>query len=167
MDFEMGKFKGARGKKCFKSMQLLTHHLNYAGMATSLPLVSYDIRGLNMRPVHWLMELAISEQQSVEFDILMKELIAEADREIGTMACELNFSDQGDICKLYLRFVDADAAMLHLAMFNEGFIERFLSICSVTGITILGFANDEVRCALKEFSPVVLSQRAGFARFAE
>jgi len=119
-----------------------------------------------MKPVHWLMELVISDQQSAEFNRLMKELIREADHEPGTMACELNFNDEGNVCNIYLRFVDADAAMIHLAMFSDLFFERFMNSCSVTGITILGFANEEVCLALKEFSPVVLTQKAGFARFA-
>ena len=96
----------------------------------------------------------------------MKDLVYEADRETGTMACELNFSEAGDVCNIYLRFVDADAAMIHLAMFSDKFSPRFLKACSVTRITILGFANEEVRLALSDFQPVVLSQRAGFARFA-
>lgn len=119
-----------------------------------------------MKPVHWLMELDISEHQIVDFNKLMQDLVNEADREAGTMACELNFSETGDVCNIYLRFVDADAAMIHLAMFSDKFTLRFLQACSVTRITILGFASEEVRLALREFHPVVLSQRAGFARFA-
>jgi len=95
------------------------------------------------------------------------ELISEADREIGTMAHEWNFNDDGSVCQLYARFVDADAAMLHLGMFGEKFADRFLKACSVTGVTILGYANDDVRGALAKFSPNVLTQKAGFARFAD
>lgn len=120
-----------------------------------------------MRPVHWLMELVITDQQASEFNLLMQELVVEADREPGTMACELNFNDAGDVCNIYVRFVDADAAVIHLAMFSDNFMKRFMRTCSVKGTTILGFANDEVRLALQGFSPVVLSQRAGFARFVE
>lgn len=119
-----------------------------------------------MKPVHWLMELVITDQQTNAFDSLMKELIEEADHEKGTMACELNFDDSGEICNIYLRFVDADAAMIHLAMFSDLLLERFLKCCSVTGITILGYANEEVCRALQEYSPLVLKQKAGFARFA-
>lgn len=119
-----------------------------------------------MRPVHWLMEIMISEQRSRDFQSLMKDLLVAADRESGTMACEYNFSDDGHICQLYLRFIDADAAMIHLAMFSEHYIDRFLQICSVKGVTVLGFPNDDVCSALKNFNPVILSQKAGFARFA-
>jgi len=122
---------------------------------------------MNMKPVHWLMELVITDQQASEFNTLMNEVVAEADREPGTMACELNFNDDGDVCTIYLRFVDADAAIIHLAMFSDKFINRFWQTCTVSGTTILGFANEEVLHALQGFRPVVLSQRAGFARFAE
>ena len=120
-----------------------------------------------MRPVHWIMELSIDEQKVDDIDTLMEELVSEADREIGTMAHEWNFSDDGSVCQLYERFVDADAAMLHLSMFGEQFADRFLSACSVTGVTILGYANEDVLGALARFSPNVLTQKAGFARFAD
>lgn len=119
-----------------------------------------------MKPVHWLMELFITEQQAHAFNKLMNELVEEADHEPGTMACELNFNDTGDVCNIYLRFADADAAMLHLAMFSDKFGDRFRQTCSVTGTTILGFASEELRLALQSYSPVVFSQRSGFARFA-
>lgn len=119
-----------------------------------------------MRPVHWLMEISITKKQSRDFQLLMKELLVAADRETGTMACEYNFSDDGHTCQLYLRFIDSDAAMIHLAMFSDHFIDRFLQNCSVKGLTVLGFPNDDVCNALKDFKPVFLSQRAGFARFA-
>ncbi len=120
-----------------------------------------------MRPVHWIMELSIDQQKVNDIDTLMEELVSEADREIGTMAHEWNFSDDGSVCQLYERFVDADAAMLHLSMFGEQFADRFLSACSVTGVTILGYANEDVLGALARFSPNVLTQKAGFARFAD
>jgi len=120
-----------------------------------------------MKPVHWLMELSISGQQSGDIDALIKEFVSEADKEVGTMAHEWNFNEDGSICQLYERFVDADAAMLHLGMFGERFAERFLKSCSITSITILGYANEDVRGALERFSPVVLTQKAGFARFAD
>jgi len=120
-----------------------------------------------MRPVHWIMELSIDELKVDDINALMEELISEADREIGTMAHEWNFNDDGSVCQLYERFVDADAAMLHLGMFGEKFADRFLRACSVTGVTILGYANDDVRGALAKFSPNVLTQKAGFARFAD
>lgn len=119
-----------------------------------------------MKPVHWLMELSITDQQASAFNKLMKEFVAEADHEPGTMACELNFNDVGDICNIYVRFADADAAMIHLAMFSDNFGDRFRQTCSVTGTTILGFATEELRLALQGYSPVVFSQKAGFARFA-
>jgi len=120
-----------------------------------------------MRPVHWLMEVSIEEQQADSFNTLMMEVVQKADQEVGTMAHEWNFSDDGSTCTIYERFVDADAAMLHLGMFGEQFAERFLCSCCITGITVLGYANDEICGALEGFQPVVLSQKAGFARFAD
>jgi len=120
-----------------------------------------------MRPVHWIMELSISEQQFDVINALMEELISEADREIGTVAHEWNFNDDGSVCQLYERFVDADAAMLHLSMIGEHFADRFLAACTVTRVTILGYANEDVRRALAKFSPNVLTQKGGFARFAD
>lgn len=118
-----------------------------------------------MRPVHWLLELSIELSHSDDFDKIMKELVDEADRETGTMACEWNFNDNGTVCYIYERFANADAAMIHLGMFGERFADQFLSICRVTDLTILGYANDEVKAVLKGFNPTVLNQRAGFARF--
>ena len=119
-----------------------------------------------MRPVHWLMEITIAEPQCEEFNLFMKDLLTAADREPGTMACEYNFSDDERTCQLYVRFIDADAAMIHIAMFSDDFIDRFMQICTVKGITVLGYPNEDVCSALKGFNPVVLSQKAGFARFA-
>ena len=119
-----------------------------------------------MRPVYWLLELSIEPSQANEFDQIMKDLVAETDRETGTMACEWNFNDDGTVCHIYERFENADAAMIHLGMFGDRFADQFLSACSVTDLTILGYASDEIKGALKGFSPTVLYQRAGFARFA-
>lgn len=118
-----------------------------------------------MRPVHWLLELSIELSQVDDFDLVMKDLLEEADREAGTMAYELNFNDDGTVCYIYERFTNADAAMIHLGMFGERFADQFLSVCRVTDLIILGYASDEVKAVLKGFNPTVLHQRAGFARF--
>lgn len=112
------------------------------------------------------MEVAIADESMCEFNVFVDDLVSAADRETGTMACESNFSDDSRICQIYLRFIDADAAMVHIAMFSDLFIERFLSICDVQGIVVLGYPDEQVCRALKDFNPVVLCQRAGFARFA-
>ncbi len=118
-----------------------------------------------MRPVYWLLEVSIELSYFDDFEKLMMELVLEADREAGTMACEWNFNSDGTVCYIYERFTNADAAMIHLGMFGERFAEQFLSVCRVSNLTILGYANDELEDVLKGFNPTVLHQRAGFARF--
>ena len=118
-----------------------------------------------MRPVHWLLEISIDPSQSKDFDQIMKALVRETDRETGTMACEWNFNEEGTICYIYERFTNADAAMIHLGMFSERFADQFFSVCSVSSLKILGYASDEIKYALRGFNPLVLQQRAGFARF--
>lgn len=119
-----------------------------------------------MKPVHWLLEVSIEPSLANNFDQIMRDLVEETDRETGTMACEWNFNDDGTLCHIYERFANADAAMIHLGMFGDQFAAQFLSVCSIIDLTILGYASEEVKAALKGFNPTVLHQRAGFARFA-
>jgi len=120
-----------------------------------------------VKSVHWLLELSIHPEHINDFDAIMLELVRETDREVGTMACEWNFNDDGSICTIYERFMDADAAMVHLGMFGDRFADRFLKASTVTRLTLLGHVSDELKNALKGFNPMVLTQRAGFARFAD
>ncbi len=96
----------------------------------------------------------------------MNSLVAETSKETGTLGYEWNFTADGATCYIYERFEDSAAALTHLGMFGSMFAEQFLDACEPKAITVMGNPTDELRDAIPDFSKVVSTYAAGFARFA-
>ena len=68
------------------------------------------------------------------------------------------------ICNIYERCRDSDAAAIHLGMFGEKFVERFLAAGTPTRLNVFGDPKADVVEILSRFSPLILKKEAGFSR---
>jgi quinol monooxygenase YgiN len=114
--------------------------------------------------VYWLLELALTAGRLDEFRALMRDMVAAAGTETGTLNYEWNISDDGSVCHIYVRYRDPAAVMAHMHAFGSRFSARFLALAKITRLTVYGAPNDEVRQALAVYRPVYFSPLGGFQR---
>lgn len=116
--------------------------------------------------VHWLLEVKVKPGKADAFNAVMGQLVTETNKESGTLGYEWNFTDDKSTCYIYERFADSDAALIHLNMFGSQFADPFLDACDPAAITVMGNPTQALRDAIPDFSKVVSTYAAGFARFA-
>ena len=69
--------------------------------------------------IHWLLELTIKEGEFETFKTLMNDMVAATNaNEPDTTHYEWFVSKDKNVCHIYERYVDSDAAMTHLDYFR-------------------------------------------------
>eukprot|EP00036_Acanthoecidae_sp_10tr_P010623 CAMPEP_0182915766 /NCGR_PEP_ID=MMETSP0105_2-20130417/529_1 /TAXON_ID=81532 ORGANISM="Acanthoeca-like sp., Strain 10tr" /NCGR_SAMPLE_ID=MMETSP0105_2 /ASSEMBLY_ACC=CAM_ASM_000205 /LENGTH=304 /DNA_ID=CAMNT_0025052655 /DNA_START=911 /DNA_END=1822 /DNA_ORIENTATION=+ len=102
--------------------------------------------------VWWTVEFTVNEGKLADFKSVIAE-IAGYERGIpGSLQWECYFAD-GEEKKgiFHERYVDADAALAHLANFGEKIAERFMPTCTPTSLKVYGPTTEELRKALATF----------------
>jgi quinol monooxygenase YgiN len=115
--------------------------------------------------VHWLLEVTVKDHQLQN----LKDLIVEmADRahanEPGTLDYMWMVSEDGSTAHVYERYKDSEAALTHLASFDQHFAQRLLTMVDPIRFTVYGSPSEALRQALAGFNPVYLPQVGGFDR---
>ena len=115
--------------------------------------------------VFWTVEATIKPGELDNFKALMKDMVeATQANEPNTMNYEWFTSEDETRCHIYERYADSAATMTHVGNFGQHFAERFMAVLDVTGMTVYGNPNDEVREALSGFGAVFMVPIGGFAR---
>lgn len=114
--------------------------------------------------VAWLLELTIKPGQRSAFEAVMRDMIASAQAEPGTLNYEWWIAADGSACHVYERYRDSGAVMTHLAGFGAKFAERFLPLITPTRFVVYGAPSPAAREALAAFDPLHLAPLAGFSR---
>lgn len=115
--------------------------------------------------VHWLLEVTVKDHQLQNLKDLIVEMSDGAQaREPGTLDYLWMVSADGATAHVYERYKDSDAALTHLASFNQHFAQRFLTMVDPVRFTVYGNPTDELKQALAGFKPIYLPQVGGFAR---
>lgn len=115
--------------------------------------------------VSWLLELNINPEQAGDFDGLLQDMVATTkSNETGALDYQWSVSADGKTCHLLERYADSAATLAHLAIFQERFMERFLTVLAPTRFVVYGSPSQEVRDALTPFNPSYMEPAGGFSR---
>lgn len=108
-------------------------------------------------------EFTVEPEKKDDFLALTKELIAEVEKEPGTLAYEWHVKEDGRSYYVYERYQDSAAALAHFGNFGR-FAERFVSLTAVTGFNVYGDVSDELRAAVADWNSPRWTLFAGFVR---
>lgn len=117
------------------------------------------------KAISWNLQLAVREGRLSDARDLVKEMV-EATRqdEPGTQIYEYYLSPDGTRCHIYERYVDSDAALVHLGNFGSKFAERFMGCFEPTSFSVYGDPSAEARAVLDSFGASYLGRLDGFDR---
>ncbi|WP_313515704.1 hypothetical protein [Pseudomonas sp.] len=110
-----------------------------------------------------LFSLAIKTEDFPTFKALIAEVVAETRKEPGTLVYEYSVNEEHDSAHILERY-NADAVVSHMDTTFAPFAERFLALCSITGLTVYGTPNAEIRKRLDPFGAVYMTPFDGFSR---
>jgi quinol monooxygenase YgiN len=117
------------------------------------------------KTVYWVLELSVRPGALPDLKDLMKEMVAAtAGNEPGTLNYEWTLDEEGRACHIFERYADSSAVMAHLATFGEKFSDRFMSLVEPTRIVLYGNPDEQVKGALADLNPVVMTPIGGFSR---
>jgi quinol monooxygenase YgiN len=146
--------------------------------ATLMPATAQDIKNGHREDVHmaadkkngasnvfWTFGVAIKDGTRDKLDALIREM-ADASRtnEPGTLIYEWTIGADGKSAEVHERYADSDAALRHLASFNENYADRLMALVTPTGMTVYGNPSAALRKELEGANPVYMAVIGGFAR---
>ncbi|HEX4140250.1 MAG TPA: antibiotic biosynthesis monooxygenase [Candidatus Methylacidiphilales bacterium] len=114
-------------------------------------------------PISWLIEVEILPGKLDDFRTLVRELVARAEKESGTIDYEWHLSPDGKTCHIFERYADSAALVKH----GEGFGQvaaRFFASCKPVRLSVYGEASAEAKAAIADLHPVYYSTIGGFSR---
>ena len=114
--------------------------------------------------VCWVLELAVEPGRREDFSALMRDMVAAAGCERGTLNYEWSISSDGTVCHVYVRYLDSAAVMTHMRGFGDRFSSRFLALAKITRMTVYGAPSAEVMHALAPYGATYLAPYGGFRR---
>lgn len=69
--------------------------------------------------IGWIVEAKLKDGKRDEFAAVMKEIVAETQKEAGTLNYQYYISDEGDVM-VYERFQDVESAHTHVTLQSAG-----------------------------------------------
>jgi len=112
--------------------------------------------------IGWIVEARIKDGKREEFHQVMKEIVAETEKEGGTLNYQYFVSDDGDVL-VYERFADEESAHIHITNWDN-FAERWTNAAPATRMVHLGDLSDELRERHAALAPKLLKPFGGFVR---
>ena len=113
--------------------------------------------------ISWIVEVAILPGQLENFRAVARDLIAVTELEPGTLGYEWNLNDDGNVCHIYERYQNSEAALLHLRSFSS-FAVRFEQTCHQTRFAVYGAPSEGLKAAMADFGALYFSLLGGFSR---
>jgi quinol monooxygenase YgiN len=112
--------------------------------------------------IYWVLELDVQAGALETFRVLMREMVAAAQREPGTLNYEWNISADGRVCHIYVRYRNGAAVMDHMASWDGNFSRRFSELATITRMSVYGAPDATVKAVLDPYGPVYYEQFGGF-----
>jgi quinol monooxygenase YgiN len=97
-------------------------------------------------------------------DLIREMSDASFANEPGTLTYEWTISGDGKTAHVHERYANSDAALRHLASFNQNFADRLMALVEPTGMTVYGSPSAELKKELAGVGPAYLRVIGGFAR---
>ena len=114
--------------------------------------------------VSWAVDVSIKPGQLDNFKALTEELVQWAGSEPTTLAYEWFLNEDNTSCHIYERYASSAAALAHVKIFIERYAERFMGTLDMTGMTVFGSAEAELKGIMGGFGANFMDQFNGFAR---
>ncbi|MBC7001509.1 antibiotic biosynthesis monooxygenase [Photobacterium sp. BZF1] len=112
--------------------------------------------------IGWIVEAKLKDGKRNEFEAIMKEIVAETQKEAGTLNYQYYISDDGDVM-VYERFQDVESAHIHVSNWDN-YAERWVAAAEPTRMVHLGDLPDDLRSRHAALAPLWLKPFGGFAR---
>jgi quinol monooxygenase YgiN len=116
------------------------------------------------RCITWIVVVEVPVENRAAWEALAEEMSAATAEESGTLIYEWHWNAGGDTCSLIERYVDSDAAMIHVGNFGAKFAERFTTLGTPVHLDAYGPVSDALRAALDGFGASYHATFAGFGR---
>jgi quinol monooxygenase YgiN len=115
--------------------------------------------------VFWTFGVAIKNGKLDELKDLIQEMSDTSQaNEPGTLSYEWTISDNKTAAEVHERYADSDAALRHLASFNENFADRLMALVEPTGMTVYGSPSAALKKTLAGADPAYMAVIGGFSR---
>lgn len=112
--------------------------------------------------IGWIVEAKLKPGKKADFEQVMNEIVAETQKEQGTLNYQYYLSDRGDIL-VYERFADIESAHEHITNWDN-FAERWVAFAEPTRMVHLGNLPEELTQRHSALSPLLLKPFGGFER---
>lgn len=113
--------------------------------------------------VSCLFTLSIKPDEFEEFKSLISQVVAETQKEPGTLVYEYSINEERNVAHILERY-KADAVVSHVDETFGPFGERFLELATVTSLVVYGTPDAEIRKRLDPFGAVYMTPFDGFSR---
>jgi quinol monooxygenase YgiN len=112
----------------------------------------------------WNLQTSVREGCLNDARALMSEMVASTLEEAGTLGYEWFLSEDEMTCHIHERYVNSEAAMVHIGNFGANFADRFLGCFEPTSLSVYGEPSADVRAALDGLGAAYLGCFGGFNR---
>ena len=110
--------------------------------------------------IAWVFELTLKEGKLEE----LKKVMTELSEEEGTLNYEWMLSQDGKKCHVYERYIDSEAAVLHLNKLIANHVDKVMALGDVTYFIVYGNPSEECRKILDRLGAVYMEFIGGFSR---
>ncbi|MDR3432662.1 MAG: antibiotic biosynthesis monooxygenase [Rouxiella aceris] len=107
--------------------------------------------------------LTINEGKFSVFKTLVATIVAETKKEPGTLSYIYSVSEDEKTAHIVERY-QSDALVSHVEETFSPFAEEFLSLVTISGLTVYGNPDAAIKKMLDPFGAVYLAPFAGFTR---
>ena len=115
--------------------------------------------------VSWLFEVDIKEGQLDNLRALIHEMAERTQAtEPDTLTYQWSISEDGSTGQVHEQYTNSDAALAHLATFNETFADRLMAMADPRRMTIYGNASAALKDEVSGIDPTYMNLVGGFAR---
>jgi quinol monooxygenase YgiN len=114
--------------------------------------------------IGWVIEVSVRDGELARWKELMREMVASASAEPGTLTYEWMLGDDGTTCQLFERYTNVAAAAVHSRAFDAKFASRFFALASPVRLSVYGTPDAELRAAQAPLAPGHFQRIGGFER---
>jgi quinol monooxygenase YgiN len=118
-----------------------------------------------MSNVFWTFKVTVKDGEVDKLKDLIREMSdGSKANEPGTLIYEWTISEDEKLAEVHERYADSDAALRHLASFNDIFADRLMALVEPAGMTVYGSPSAALKTKLAGANPVYMEVIGGFAR---
>ncbi len=115
--------------------------------------------------ISWVFAVKVKQGAEEKLKAMIVEMSEQAEAtEPGTIGYQWSISHDGSSGQVHEQYRDSEAALSHLASFNENFAARLMNLVEPTGMVVFGPASTALKKELEGANPVYMMPAGGFVR---